>query len=252
MNTSDIKIGETHHALFKGLPGTGKSIAAHSYPQPSYTFDIDRKMTAVASAYKGKNFEYEQFDTAFDILSRLDSFRKSCPYKTLIFDGWASYAKLCLQSVLKVRAPGKTRVSRGNIETYQIEDYNSESRAVQQALDDLKYIHTIHKVNVITIAHVIYVESYDIIQQKSRVYEGLFIPGGKIAFEVPVGYDELYEFTVESSIQDGSTGNFMCTTTGAHSCKTTLKVPKKFNWTGKNFYKELMDSHERESRVVTF
>jgi hypothetical protein len=257
MNTSDIKVGTKHYTLFKGLPGTGKSIAAHSYHElgPTYTLDLDEKMDAVAGAFPSVNFEFEQFNDVFAVLNRLEMFKKSCPFKTIILDGWHSLARLALTSVLNVRAPGRAKIMKGNIEAFQIDDYGAESRAIEQVLGDLKYIYKMHNVNIITIAHIIYVERTNIITNATSVYEGLFIPGGKIAFAVPVGFNELYKFTVENNI-DGSSNNFMCYTIG-EGCKTVLKVPEKFNWTmNKNgdrrtFYQRLMESHERESKVIS-
>src|SRR5579859_4438790 len=125
MNTSEIEIGKKHLTLMKGQPGCGKSIAAHSYPGPSYTFDFDEKMDAVAAAYSKRDFEYGQFDDIFQPLSKLTELKKHCPYKTIIWDGWSPFARLALQSVLGIRAPGKKRITVGNIERYQIEDYGS-------------------------------------------------------------------------------------------------------------------------------
>ena len=72
MNSQDIKIVCKHLTLFKGVPGCGKSIAAHSYHilGPTFTFDFDEKMDAVAACYPKVNFEYEQFDDVFLALQR--------------------------------------------------------------------------------------------------------------------------------------------------------------------------------------
>ena len=256
MKISDVKLGEYHHSLLKGIPGTGKSIAAHSYPEPIYTFDIDRKMNAVAAAFPKKDIEFENFENIFEIVSKIDKFRSNPPdKKTIIFDGISTFAELCMSSIMEVRAPGKKRISVGKgsttIELYQIEDYNAESRAIKQVLDDLKYISSTYKINVICIVHIMHVVYTDIIEKKDKILEGLYMPGTKISFAVPVGFDETYEFRTETSL-DGNKGQFMCYTTGQSGCKTTLKVPDKINWTGKNFYTELSQLHERESKVLKF
>jgi hypothetical protein len=256
MNTSEIRIGEKHLSLYKGAPGTGKSIAAHSFHVlgPTYTFDFDEKMDAVAGAYKGVNFEYDQFEDVFKAMDRLADFRRMSesgrfPYKSIIWDGWHTFAMLALKSVLAVRAPGKKRNVSGNIERYQIEDYGSEGRALDIATDDLKALYR-NGVNIITVAHWRRIATYNIISKREEVVEGLFIPGGKIAFAVPIPYNELYWFSVESDLQ-GNSHQFMAETTGIHETKTVLKVSPKINWTKKNFYETLMSEHEKEMKVIS-
>jgi hypothetical protein len=255
MNTLDITIGDKHLSLLKGGPGCGKSIAAHSYHVlgPTFTFDFDEKMNAVAAAYPKINFEYENFDDVFQALQLLTKLKQNCPYKVVIWDGWSPFCQLALQSVMGVRAPGKKRIVTANktgdpIERYQIEDYGAESRACEQASMDLKHLYK-QGVTIVTVVHVYKIVTHNILTNRDETQEGILIPGGKIAFNIPIVYNELYEFTVESDMTNGKSHQFFCTTTG-NSCKTCLKVPQKFNWTDKNFHNELMSYHERESRVI--
>lgn len=252
MNTSDIVIGKTHLALFKGGPGTGKSIAAHSYPQPSFTFDLDRKMEAVASRYPKKKFEYQQYDNIFDVLTKAEELESKCPYATVILDTWGSFARLALESVLNIRKPNAKKIIKGNIEFYQIEDYNAESRAVERMNNSLQRIYHKQGVNVITTVHIIKVVTYNIVTGRDETHEGLYIPGGKIAFSVPIIYNESYKFTVGSDITTGDSSQFYCETTGPNETKTVLKIPEKINWTKKNFYETIISYHEKESRVINF
>lgn len=251
MNTSQLKVGEKHLALYKGAPGTGKSIAAHSIHVigSTYTFDFDEKMDAVAAAYKGFNFEYDQFPDVFKALDKLESLKSNCPYSSIIWDGWHTFATLALESVLGIRNPGAKKVMKGNIERYQIEDYGSEGRAIEIATAGLKTLYR-KGVNIITVAHWRRVAVYDIKTKSEEIVEGLFIPGGKIAFAIPIPYNELYWFTKERNMSSGDI-EFICETTGLHDTKTVLKVPDKFSWHKKNFYQTLMDHHEKESKVIS-
>lgn len=265
MNTKDIKIGEKHMSLLKGAPGTGKSIAAHSIHiyGPTFTYDFDQKMDAVASRYPKVNFEYEQFPTVFPALTLLDKHRTmaengTLPYKSIIWDGWHTFASLCLISALEVRAPGKKKIKVGNregdIERYQVEDYGVEGRAIEQATDDLKALYRCG-INIIAIAHWRRVSVTNITTQREEISEGLFIPGGKMAFAIPTPYNESYWFSIESDLSTGNGNQFMCETTGIHDTKTVLNVPNKFNWTinkdnKRGFYELLMDYHKKESNVI--
>jgi len=253
MNTKDIKIGEKFFGLFIGAPGTGKSIAAHSihYLGPTFTFDYDRKMDAVASRFPKAEFNYEQFDSVVDALKVLSALRSNCPYKSIIWDGWHTFAALCLKTSMALRAPGKKRITTGNIERYQIEDYGVEGRAIEQATDDLQYLYSEKNVNIVTIAHWRRVEVYNIKTNTSEVVEGLFIPGGKMAFAVPTPYNELYWFSKEVDMSTGKTV-VTCETNGSHDTKTVLKVDDKFSFTREeNFFQKLFDMHERNSKVIS-
>lgn len=252
----DLEVGKTFFGLFKGAPGTGKSIAAHSFHKlgDCYTFDFDKKMIAIAARYRKEkiNFQYDQFDTVFKALDKLDQLaNKHCPYGVVIWDGWHTFASLALQTVLETRAPNKKRIGSGNIERYQIEDYGSEGRAIEQATNDLQKLSRNKGVHVVSIAHWRRVVSHNIMTGRDEIAEGLFIPGGKMAFSVPVPYDELYWFSVQTDMQ-GNSGQFMCETTGAHETKTILNIPKEINWTNKNLCEIIMGEHQKEMNVVTF
>lgn len=232
MNTSDLRTDSAIFALLKGEPGTGKSIAAHSWAENSYTFDFDNKMKAVTNYYRNKSFEYDTFDDIFEAHKKLEEFKISCPYQTLIWDGWSSFARLALKSMLGVRKPGAKRIMKGNIERYQIEDYGGEERAIDTALGDLKVINVKHNVNVISVCHIIHTVTHDIVRNVDIDYQSLYIPGGKIAFAVPIPFDELWKFSVEISMETGEP-EYIVTTRNASTdiCKTALRLPSRISWT---------------------
>lgn len=73
MNTTDVILDERLFCLFKGDPGSGKSIAAGSFPNP-YFIDNDGRMKSVINFWRprGKEFEYDRFDNFINTNKRLE------------------------------------------------------------------------------------------------------------------------------------------------------------------------------------
>src|ERR1700742_1024325 len=90
-------------ALFKGLPGTGKSDAALSFPTP-YVFDFDRKMPAIAMKhFPGKDVHWDNFENIFQLKDKMNEFIIKCPYETLIIDSVTSLSTNVLNSIAKTK-----------------------------------------------------------------------------------------------------------------------------------------------------
>ena len=246
MNTKDMNNASGLFVLITGEPGTGKSIAAHSFPQPSFTFDFDQKMKAVSNYYSGIDFEYDNYENVFDVRTKLSQFKQSCEFKTIVWDGWSTFARLALKSMMDTRNPNSKKIIRGNIEKYQIEDYGGESRAIELCLDDLKAINIKHNVHVVTVCHIIRVVTHNIIKNTDTTYQGLHIPGGKIAFDVPIPYDEVWNMSKEQSLETGDL-DYIITTSGSSEVgitKTAMKLPSRFIWSrNSSLYETILLKH---------
>lgn len=249
MNTKDLVVGDALFALFKGEPGTGKSIAAHSFPQPSYTFDLDRKMSSVKSFYPDIDFEFDQFDDLIQLNRKLEEFRIRCPYRTIVFDSVTSLSQLAMRCMIKYRAPSpSSKTVRAGVPGSEIEDYGGETNEINLVLDHLKAINISLRVNIVVTAHVIVVEHQSVGGKITNTSRSLVTAGRKIAAVIPTQFDEAYHFDVavqggsmSMSDSSGDKPDYIVYTrhVGDDWARTALKIPTSFSWTDRNFYEIL-------------
>src|SRR5438105_97841 len=88
MNLSDYNIGgeQPQTLLFIGDSGTGKSIAACSYPGPIYVASCDGRMGSVAEWFRGRtDIEFDQFTDFESLNDKVDEFESTgYQYKTIV------------------------------------------------------------------------------------------------------------------------------------------------------------------------
>lgn len=229
--------------MFKGDPGSGKSIAAVSYPKP-YVFDNDRRMKSVVNFWRprGKEFEYDYFDSFLKLNKRLEEFYGYCPFETLIYDGITTGSDQILQDMISTRDVSAKKIKRAGIELLQIEDYGGEMRGLQVILDNLKAISFRWGVNVIVTAHILTTESTDIKTKVTTTSRSLLTAGKKIAAKLPVHFDEAYHFDVQTSLDilEGPKYTVVTRNTGWDWAKTALPIPTRIDFTNNSLYDLIM------------
>lgn len=259
-------------ALFKGDPKTGKDIAAHSFALagPLYTFDLDSRMESVAHYYTKvvprpdivENIQYDRFEDVLTILNRLQELKQACHYRTVVVSSLTSFARKSLTTMISTRDPkslskddqAKARI-RGGIPMNIIEDFGGEANAITLLMDGLIVISVKYNCNVILTAHVINPEA------GAYSKRTLLTGGKKIAGEIPVSFNEAYQFYVETSggMEIGANDTnrrFLAKTqpTSLDWAATAMSLPETIDFTaGKTsglFYEELMrfvrESNEEE------
>ena len=242
--------------LFKGDPGTGKSPAACSWPEP-YLFDVDGRIQSVAQYWRGKKkIAYDNYINNYPgIMDKIDKLTDRNPYGTLIMDGITTVARSIQRACFDSRLPGaKFRDSSGTEREYknmitnaktgfkgvpklEMDDYMAENNGIIQMLDGLRSLWNDGKgCNVIVIGHVITSEQKDL---KGRITttRRLITGGTKIAAEIPIYFNEAYHFNVESF------GNrkyqIFTRNEGDDWAKTTLPIPDKIDFTDRNLYDDI-------------
>lgn len=249
MNTADIQIDKRFFSLFKGDPGSGKSIAAASYPKP-YFMDNDGRMKSVVNFWRprGKEFEYDRFDTPLQANKKLEELLPYCPFETIIYDGITTGSRQMLRIAKAMRGiqedGSKQKVNKkyaGGIELSQIEDYNVETTWFDTIINNLKVISFRHNVNVIVTAHVLTTEEKDIKTKITTTSRALLTGGKKVAAGLPVDFDEAYHFDVQPSF-DGSEPRYTVVTrnTGWDWAKTALPIPLRIDFTNDSLYDLIM------------
>ena len=246
MNTRDIKMNEGIFGLFKGDPKTGKSIAAHSFPNTyTFLFDIGR-MKSVKNFYRNRDFEYDTFTDLISVNQRLDELKMNCPYDTIIWDGMTKFSNLAIECMIDFRHPGPVgKTVRAGIPMTEIEDFGGHDRAITMALNSLLAINLVQKKNVIVIAHVIQTETTDFKTKIVTVSRQLLCAGKKIAAKLPLDFSEAYHFYVNSSMDPNNSEPEFIAVTKSNSvdwASSAMSLPTKIEWTNKSFYDLLQAS----------
>lgn len=244
MKITDIKPTEKMFATFKGEPGTGKTIAASSWPEP-YIFDVDGRMKPLVTFWKNKDqinkIEYDTFRSFFRIKDKLKEFRVRCPYKTLVLDSLTSLADAVIRQMIMEKGDSGKKV--GGQRVASIEDYGGEASGLLEILDTFIEIHLSQGVNVIWTAHVLQTEMKDVSNPGATSYSRSLLTGGKkIAAKLPAYFDEVWHFQVEPSINVADPPSYTVITrhAGSDYAKTSLPLPAKIDFTGKSLYDEVM------------
>lgn len=240
-------------ALFKGLPGTGKSDAALSFPTP-YVFDFDRKMPAIAMKhFPGKDVHWDNFENIFHLRDRMNELIINCPYETLIFDSVTSLSSCFLNSMDRTKGTSlmeqisravTTKTGEKMIEAIGIDYYNAESSFFERfiiEMSSLLYAREKNPKHVIILAHVLVTESAPnpLKQGATTISRSILTAGRKAATAIEKSFDETYYFTVESNPFSANTEpTYICNTkpAGADNARTAFNLPARINFTNKNFY----------------
>jgi hypothetical protein len=239
MNTRDLVIGDLQFCMYKGDPGTGKSRAAGSFPEPFF-FDIDGRMRPLALAYPDKAIQYESFFNDFaGMMRKLGEFLNYSPYGTYVIDSLTSFSRTTMSHMIKARVKDsgdtKRRLQRGGLDVSQLEDYGGETAAITQLLDAMRELNK--KAHVILIAHCVDVVERNIQQGTTIMTRQLLTGGKKIAAEIPAYFDETYHFYSRPDLSGGNPDYYVSTSAaGIDWAKTALPLPPEIHWSHQNFY----------------
>lgn len=241
--TSDIVLGGNITAIFKGKTGTRKTCAAATFPGPIYFFDFDGRMDPVKKMYPDRtDIEYDTyFPTDFKKVNtkwdRLMEGRDK--YRTVVFDSMTTFADCALEFARVNRSGGKQMIE-GILPMSDISDYNIETSALTQLMYKLKMLSKSQNCHVILIAHVLEVNSTDIITKQNTVSRTLLTAGKKIAEKFPAVFNEVYHFETESPSPNMPPKVIVRTdNSGIDFAKTALHLPTVMDITNKSLYEEM-------------
>jgi hypothetical protein len=236
------------YCLFKGEPGTRKSTAALSFPKPQYWFSFDRKMDGLilpmmAWNVNPKDVQYDDYMDWNPALKKLESFRSTCPYKTIVIDSITSCADAINRQTLRLKsgtnkkdgdAAGKTIAG---IPVNSIEDFNAEESALKELVAITKDIAAYHKINVILIAHVIQKDVKNASGQVTHVSRTIVTAGKGIAAKIPAYCSEVYHFNIKGGKLTGD-GKYSLLTqhTGDDFARTSLDLDNEITFDDKELY----------------
>lgn len=249
--------------LFKGHNGTGKTIAACGEEfRPVYVFNCEGRFESVINYYKGnlKGIEFDDYPigsgyTALD--TKLDELVKRCEYKTVVISSLTSFIYLILNHLIKAKA-GQTRKGGyaagkkiGGIPVNELEDYNAEDSAI---INDLIAFFQEVKAQGVSCILEAHITPYDLVtleegQRVVTTINQILTKGKKAPASVPGFFNEIYLFrkNYEGIMVGQQTTKYEVITEGTSldDCKTSWGI-KGFEWTGKDFSKELMKQLSQE------
>lgn len=232
-------LNDSVFALFKGEPGTGKTIAAGSFPDP-YFISTDQKVGSLKMYYPDRieEIKFDFFNSYWDVYQRLEELQSNCPFKTVINDSLTRTARLAMQHSMQFRPDDRPKGkelgrSKGQLMLPEIEDYGAESQALWQVLYKLHDINQKWKCNVILIAHVVPTEG------PKGTSRSILTGGKKIAAEIPGEFDEIYHFTVRRGLTSEMPNQYLALThhEGEDFARTALPLDGAIDFTNGDFYK---------------
>ena len=259
-------------ALFKGDSGSGKTVAALSFPNP-VVLDHDRKMPSIANKhFPGKDVPYKQYENVLEAGETIEQWLSGgCPFDTIIADSVTSLSYTCLKTMddfkgsnimTKFREmrdnPKKSKGGDKMVELRGYDYYNAEDNFLKFYLDGLKMLWARpgRPHHVIVIAHVLTSESQDIKTKEITRMRRIVTAGKSIAAYIPAQFDETYHFAVSHGdilASDGDRVRHFCLTEaiGEDYAKTAYKIPYKIDFTNGSLYEKLAVAIEQGSRPET-
>lgn len=247
-STTDIQMGHAMMSLFTGINGSGKTVAAASYPGPMYFFDFDGRMAPVLKMFPDRKDIFYDTYLSFEVANKkMKSWMKDGPelaptgqpYKTIVADSLTTVSKTIIRDNKKLLRPGGNKNQKGTIQIAEIEDYNYEVSGLEDLLSFLKTMQEDFKMNAILTAHLI---AWDAAVPgtigKTEVKTQILTAGKKVAPYVPCVFDECYYFETESS-SEGVRRYAYTSDFAGNSAKTALPLPYRIDFTDKSFYNEL-------------
>lgn len=228
--------------LGKGDSGSGKSVAAYSFPN-CYVFDLDNRVQSVVSYYTRigrtdvlKNLEYDTYtgnNSILTMMGKLGTFVNRCPYETIVIDTLTSLADSTLHHAIRMRG-GEGGKKIAGVETNTIEDYGVENSVV---MDIIQVFQALKNVTCILNAHVLSIEEKTL-GGPTTISRSLLTGGKKVAAKIPGYFGETWHFDTKSNMK-GTKYVVRTQHAGADFAKTSLILPTEIDWTDKVFYEEI-------------
>lgn len=251
MLLSEIDVHAPVMGIFKGESGTGKTIAACSFPQPLKVWSLDDRMKSAAMYLREHNHPVDQIEVqaygADDFVRFIDTFgeaaeqfsgeatfRSGEPFKTFVLDGLTSLGTMILTYCMSIRGVHKSGKERqkGIIRLPEIEDFMGESNALEKILSYARQIN--ERAHFIMTAHVVISKMFDIESKQYKESRSLLTGGAKVAAKVPIYFDEIWHFEADTEFsEEGGNSVYKARTqhAGRDFARTALPLPSVMEWT---------------------
>ena len=255
--TSQITLGGRFTGLFIGSQGTGKTVAAASFPGPIMFYDFDGRMEPVKRYYPTRDdIEYKVVGAypaprgRYDVIDfkqfceEFEALQDRCDYATVVIDSITSYTATVVRWQLNRKAAGKGKRLANFINVPTWDEFNGECQAVIETIELSKILpcHIIFTAHPVDKTEVIIGGGEDG-KDLVRKSQSITAFGNKTPSFVPNYFNEIYSFTKEG----GGLGLDYIVTTQASDktlCKTALPLPPRMSIKNEKFFKRINDKLE--------
>jgi hypothetical protein len=201
---SNIKI----NLLLYGKSGTGKTTFASCFPKP-YVFDFDKGMLS----QRGRDVDYDTFNSYSDFEAKLKEFEHKCPYETLIIDSITTLEEYCMDKALAANRRAMPTMNEWNVLIADLKDLFMRTTKMAN--------------NLVVIAHEQMIQD----ELTSEVIIRPQIVGKKLPGQLPLWFDEVYRSQVSRN-KDGVPTYEVCTVSDLkYTAKSRLNcMPAVMPW----------------------
>lgn len=243
-NTKDITPGGLCRMLWIGVSGSWKTMCACSFPGRIYVFDFDDRIEPVALRYPERDdIDYDKYRVG-DWGKAVEKMRKiteRCEYRLVVLDSLTAIGDL---TTVQSKEETKTGKVRGGMKMSGPDDFNFESNAIVKILMFMKQL----PCHSILTAHLTKWSEADPnagMEGISKKIERSQIVAGtnKVAARVPVYFNEIYHFDLQSGFNPGDPKDLIISTETNQgvNCRTALPLPPQFKInSSRDFYSSWM------------
>lgn len=249
--TSDLELGGRFMGLFIGVNGTGKTIAAASFPEPILILDFDGRVAPVRFFYPNKtDIEYWTVgldgDTRRDVIGftefcdKMEKLQDNCPYETVVVDSYTSYSAVAVLHQMGMRGED-VKKTKGGLPIPDWDEYKGETGVALQILEIAKilpshFIMTAHPVSAAKTTK----QGGSANEVLASIIKGssLATYGWKTPSFLPNYFNEMYYFFNDVSGQMGQEvrRKIQTVSVGEIVAKTALPLPAIIDVTNKPLY----------------
>lgn len=242
-STANIEPGGGITALFKGPPGSGKTVGAASFPGPILFLDCDGRMAPARKMFpERKDIFYESFKPGkkgefLRLISVLNGLEGRGDYITGVLDSLTSFGRLAVDHALIERGEQKgSAINKlGGLPIPEWPEWRFEDRALWKVMNFCRYEAGFK--HFILTAHLQEIERKKKKEGggeegETKTYRRVVTGAQWLAAEIPAYFDEVWNFTGEPG-GPGGNGIFSAVTVNLDedSAKTALPLPKRIEFT---------------------
>ena len=259
--THAMTLGGRFMGLFVGSNGSGKTIAAASWPGPTLILDFDGRVAPVRFFYPNRqDIEYWtvglEGSTRKDVIGfkefvkKFEDFQDRCPYETIIFDSYTAFSSTAIWHQMGIRETDVKR-TKGGLPIPDWDEFKGETGVMLQVLEIAKVL----PCNFICTAHPVTRarttkqggSANDVLASMIKVAT-LATYGWKTESFLPNYFNEIYFFHTDVSSQVGNVNKHYVQTVSAGEVmgKTALPLPVSIEITGKPLFpilQEILKQH---------
>ena len=144
--TIDKKLGGRFMGLFYGPNGSGKTIAAASFPGPVMIWDFDGRVDPITAFYpKRDDISYWTIgldgDARSDVLGftefcdRFTALQNNCPYSTIVIDSYTMYSAVAIWHQMGMRKKYELKMTKGVLPIPDLDEFKGETAVFLKILE---------------------------------------------------------------------------------------------------------------------